>query len=143
MYFTFAILYNDNNIVLTISAKIHPTDQMSIALVYPFALSIISGARYHLVATYSVKSPTWFCTGSTILKILKMMVNAFLLSSVSNNLRRKHYELVNEIKYLAIVKSQIFKSQLALTNKFDGFRSRCNTFAEWMYLRPLSTWYNK
>ena len=50
--------YNGNNIVLTISAKIHPTDHISIALVYPFALSIISGARYHLVATYSVNSPT-------------------------------------------------------------------------------------
>ena len=40
-----------------ISARIQPTDQMSIALLYPLELSIISGALYHLVATYSVKIP--------------------------------------------------------------------------------------
>ena len=40
-----------------ISARIQPTDQMSMALLYPLELSIISGALYHLVATYSVKIP--------------------------------------------------------------------------------------
>ena len=47
-----------------ISARIQPTDQMSMALLYPLELSIISGALYHLVATYSVKIPLWSCSGS-------------------------------------------------------------------------------
>lgn len=51
----------------SISAKIHPTLQISIDLVYPLELSIISGARYHLVATYSVKMPVWSCCGSATL----------------------------------------------------------------------------
>lgn len=42
---------------LNISAKIHPTDQTSIAFVYSLKVNMISGARYHLVATYSVMKP--------------------------------------------------------------------------------------
>ena len=38
------------------SARMQPTDQMSTALVYSLALRITSGARYHLVTTYSVFS---------------------------------------------------------------------------------------
>ena len=63
-----------------ISARIHPTDQISIAYVYSLNLSyevinsrpiaknkethvnMISGARYHLVATYSVMNPTASCS---------------------------------------------------------------------------------
>jgi hypothetical protein len=41
-------------LALNISAKIQPTDQTSIALVYSLKVNIISGALYHLVATYSV-----------------------------------------------------------------------------------------
>ena len=33
-------------------------------LVYPFELSMISGARYQRVATYSVKKPVWSWSGS-------------------------------------------------------------------------------
>ena len=33
-------------------------------MLYPFELSMISGARYHLVATYSVKNPVWSWLGS-------------------------------------------------------------------------------
>ncbi|KAH3680379.1 hypothetical protein WICPIJ_008295 [Wickerhamomyces pijperi] len=45
---------------LNISAKMHPTDQTSIAVVYSWNVSMISGARYHLVATYSVMKPKLF-----------------------------------------------------------------------------------
>ena len=66
-------------IFLTISASMHPTDHMSIALVYPFGVSIISGARYQRVATYSVKSPTWSCAGSEILEKTKTDLYSFLI----------------------------------------------------------------
>src|SRR5271156_5363398 len=42
---------------LNISARIQPTDQTSMALVYSLNVSMISGARYHRVATYSVMKP--------------------------------------------------------------------------------------
>ena len=31
------------------------------------------------------------------------------------------------------------RSQLELSRMFDGFRSRCNTLAEWIYFRPLGS----
>lgn len=37
-------------------------------------------------------------------------------------------------------KSQMARSQFALTKRLDGFMSRCNTLALWMNLSPLSTW---
>ena len=37
-------------------------------LVYPFELSMISGARYQRVATYSVKKPVWSWSGSCFSK---------------------------------------------------------------------------
>ena len=33
-------------------------------------------------------------------------------------------------------KSQILRSQVALSRMLEGLRSRCSTEAEWMYLRP-------
>lgn len=39
---------------MIISARIHPTDHMSIALEYFYEPRTISGALYHLVAIYSV-----------------------------------------------------------------------------------------
>lgn len=51
-------------LLANISPRIHPTDQISIALLYPLEFSMISGALYHLVATYSVKKPVWSCSGS-------------------------------------------------------------------------------
>src|SRR3954451_12553768 len=42
---------------LNISAKMHPTLHTSMALVYSLNVSMISGARYHRVATYSVMKP--------------------------------------------------------------------------------------
>lgn len=71
----------------------HPTDQMSIDLVYPFELSIISGALYHLVATYSVRKPVWSCSGSAILanpksQIYKKKINVnYILIANETNLR--------------------------------------------------------
>ena len=35
-------------------------------------------------------------------------------------------------------KSQILRSQLELIKRLEGLRSRCNTLAEWMYLRPAA-----
>jgi hypothetical protein len=46
-------------------------------------------------------------------------------------------------KPLASPKSQILSSQSALTSRLPGLRSRCSTFAEWMYFRPHSIWYMK
>ena len=40
---------------------------------------------------------------------------------------------------LAKPKSHIFSMQAALTSRLDGLRSRCMTFALWMYLRPQSS----
>lgn len=42
---------------LSISANMQPTLHTSIALVYSLNVSMISGARYHRVATYSVMKP--------------------------------------------------------------------------------------
>lgn len=42
---------------MIISARMHPTDHMSIALVYLCDPKTISGARYHRVAIYSVNTP--------------------------------------------------------------------------------------
>lgn len=77
------------------------------ALVYSLNVNMISGARYHRVATYSVMKPE--------------------LSSV-------------EAADRARPKSQTFKSQLAFSNKLEGLRSRCSTFAECIALRARSVW---
>ena len=84
--------------------RMQPTDQISIDLVYPLLLSMISGARYQRVATYSVKKPVWSWSGSAT---------------------------------RAKPKSQIFRSHVAFSKRLLGFKSRCKTFAEWMYFRPL------
>lgn len=88
-----------------ISAKMHPTLHTSMAFVYSLNVSMISGARYHLVATYSVMNPE--------------------LSSV-------------DAADLASPKSQTFKSQLALSKRLEGLRSRCRTFAECMAFKARS-----
>lgn len=88
-----------------ISAKMHPTLHTSMAFVYSLNVSMISGARYHLVATYSVMNPE--------------------LSSV-------------DAADLASPKSQTFKSQLALSKRLEGLRSRWRTFAECMAFKARS-----
>lgn len=100
-------LPGNSGLPFSISAKMHPTLQTSMAFVYSLKVSIISGARYHLVATYSVMKPE--------------------LSSV-------------DAADLASPKSQTFKSQFALSNKFEGLRSRCRTFAECIALRARNVW---
>ena len=47
----------NNGLPLSISAKIQPTLHTSIAFVYSLKVSMISGARYQRVATYSVMNP--------------------------------------------------------------------------------------
>ena len=115
----------------------HPTDHMSIALVYPFGVSIISGARYHLVATYSVSRPTWSCAGSEILKnfTLVIIILIYLLSYLVIQKVPGNYVELSQT-HLDIEKSHIFKSQFWLTRRLDGFKSRCNILAEWMNLSP-------
>lgn len=100
-------LPGNSGLPLSISARMHPTLQTSIALVYSLKVNMISGARYHLVATYSVMKPE--------------------LSSV-------------EAADLARPKSQTFKSQLALSKRLEGLRSRCSTFAECIALRARRVW---
>ena len=67
-----------------------------------FELSMISGARYQRVATYSVRKPVWSCSGSAT---------------------------------RASPKSQILRSHVVFSSRLLGFRSRCSTLAEWMYLK--------
>lgn len=44
---------------------------------------------------------------------------------------------------LASPKSQILRSQFALSSRLLGFKSRCKTLAECMYFSPRSNWYRK
>lgn len=77
---------------------------------------MISGARYHRVATYSVIKP-WFA--------------AFLAVP---------WPFPAGLYPRASPKSQILSSQSAFTSKLPGLRSRWSTFAEWMYFSPQSVW---
>ena len=47
--------------ILMSSPKIHPTDQTSIGLLYPFSSKITSGALYHLVVTLRVNFARGLC----------------------------------------------------------------------------------
>ena len=49
----------------------------------------------------------------------------------SKRLKRWNWESSNN--------TRTFRSQFELTRRFEGFRSRCRTFAECIYLRPVST----
>jgi hypothetical protein len=103
----------------------HPTAQRSIAyravstandqrpkpptLVYILNESMISGARYHRVATYSVINPASFPCAVEVL-----------------TLRAKP-------------KSHTLRSQFALSKRFAGFRSRWTMSALWMDLSARRT----
>jgi len=75
----------------------------------------------------------------------------YLLLSQSNSGALYHRVTTYSVKQLSTSpqtplespKSQRAKSQLALTRMFDGFKSRCTTFAEWIYFSPRSIWYRK
>lgn len=73
-------------------------------------VNMISGARYHLVATYSVMKPVSPPFGCAVC-----------------------VDLANP-------KSHTLRSQLALSSKFDGFRSRWMTSAEWRALSARRVW---
>ncbi len=83
----------------------------SIAFVYCLKVSMISGARYQRVATYSVMNP----------------VSPPLGSAVWVERARP--------------KSQTLRSQFALRSRLDGFRSRWITSAECSALIARSVWY--
>ena len=100
-------LPGNRGLPLSISARMQPTDQTSIALVYSLNVNMISGARYQRVATYSVMKPE--------------------LSSWDAAERARP-------------KSHTFRSQLALSRRLDGFKSRCSTLAECIALRARSVW---
>ena len=76
-------------------------EQMEHTLVYCLNVSMISGARYQSVATYSVMKPVSVPEGSAV--------------------------LTDRAK----PKSQTLRSQLALSSRLDGLRSRWITSAEW------------
>lgn len=97
------------NFDLLISARIQPTLHTSIAFEYSWNESITSGARYHLVATYSVMNP---------------FPPFGPLSGGGRAALR------------ARPKSQILRSQLALRSRLEGFKSRCRTFAECNAFNP-------
>lgn len=82
-------------------------------LVYILNDSMISGARYHRVATYSVINPA-----------------SFPAAFVDRVLRAKP-------------KSQTLRSQLAFRRRLAGFRSRCTMSAECIVLRARRVWYTK
>lgn len=75
--------------------------------------SMTSGARYHLVATYSVMNP------------FPPLLPASGGGAAALRARPK---------------SQIFKSQLELSSRLDGLRSRCKTLAVCRALRPRTAW---
>jgi hypothetical protein len=81
-----------------------------LTFVYILKESIISGARYHRVATYSVISPASLVPGVVALTLL------------------------------ARPKSQTLRSQLALSNRFAGFRSRWTMSALCIDLRARRIW---
>lgn len=80
---------------LIISARMQPTAQISIDLEYCLKVSMISGARYQRVATYSVISPV-------------------SEPEVTSAVRTER----------ASPKSHTLRSQLALSRRLDGFKSR-------------------
>src|SRR3984957_8817378 len=82
-------------------------------LVYILKDSMFSGARYHLVATYSVIKPTSLPPGKLVF-----------------TLRAKP-------------KSHTLRSQLALRSKLAGLRSRWTISALWIDLSALRVWYTK
>ncbi|OMH83014.1 hypothetical protein AX774_g3491 [Zancudomyces culisetae] len=86
----------------------HPTDHISTALEYSLYDNMISGALYHLVATYSVMSPAPSppCTST--------------------------------FTPLANPKSHTFKSQFEFSNRLLGFKSLWRTFAECIYFSARS-----
>lgn len=62
--------------------------QMSIDFVYPLLFSIISGARYQRVATYSVKKPVWSCSGSATLASPKSHLNHGIIKEINLSIKR-------------------------------------------------------
>ena len=79
-------------------------------LVYILNDSMISGARYHRVATYSVMRPTSFPPGF-VERVLR-----------------------------ASPKSQTLRSQFALSRRFAGLRSRWTMSAECIVFRARRVW---
>lgn len=75
-----------------------------LAFVYILNDSMISGARYHRVATYSVMSPVSLPSADCCFTLL------------------------------ARPKSQTLRSQLALSRRLAGFKSRCTMSALWIDL---------
>ena len=117
----------------------HPTDHTSMAFVYAFELSIISGARYQRVATYSEKTKQnpqtnkqklsasalahilKACVGPTAWAPLQQQPNICLMRQRQrrdNTLPvRTPTWLVRGSAIRASPKSQIFKSQFAFSSK--------------------------
>lgn len=91
-------------------SSVSHNDKKKITLVYCLNVNIISGARYHRVATYSVIKPVSVPLGSAV------------------------------FTDRAKPKSHTFKSQFALSNRLEGLRSRWMTSAEWRALSARRVW---
>jgi len=116
----------------------HPIDQTStahqpypegkrvdlLAVVYRLFDIIISGARYHLVATSDSSAAVDPQSGH----VHSVNLGSFWSASPTTGLNP-----------LASPKSQILSSQSELTSRLPGFRSRWMTFAEWMYYTSALT----
>ena len=98
-----------------------PTDQTSMALVYSFHESMISGARYHRVATYSVMNPEWFSSGC-----------ATRASPKSHTCQKWGGRALSSRAQRACGRAggRALRLQLPLRSRLLGLRSRCSTCAE-------------
>mmetsp|Transcript_750 Transcript_750/g.2104 ORF Transcript_750/g.2104 Transcript_750/m.2104 type:complete len:224 (+) Transcript_750:1292-1963(+) len=92
-----------------------PTDHKSTEFVYCFGRSITSGALYHRVTTYSVKTP-------------QASSSAASFSGSSSPPRARP-------------KSQTFSLQSPVSKIFAGFKSRCATPAAWMWAKARRSWH--
>jgi hypothetical protein len=96
------------------SAKMHPTLHISTALEYLFQFNKTSGALYHLVAIYSVKT--------------------FFLSDKSSMIGRdkpKSQIFSSHVELTKIFLGFFINSYIKFFTK-----SLCIMFAEWIYFRP-------
>ena len=128
-----------------VSAALLLAEAGSLDLVYPFELSMISGARYQRVATYSVRNPVWSCCGSAIRASPKSQIYRTRRQiSTCTRVRSASKDLLTNQPPALLCNTWpsavTLRSQVVFNSRLLGLRSRCSTLAEWMYLSPRSIW---
>ena len=101
------------------------------------------------VMTFNSKLTLARC--ALFIRLHKSSMFTFVLRMISGALyhRVATYSVKNPVwswsgsATLARPKSQILRSQVVFSKRFEGFKSLCRTFAECMYLRPRRIWYKK